>query len=215
MFCILHISRSYPLDCYDYWSTSGANKQPRYILRQKKKPLRRRKRGRRKRNKIFLNEFDAKRSSLISVSALKKTAAQHRKNFQKLGCSPKSMESLPLVPWGFKEMLIKSFFPPIFLTKKLKIQVHHTSFPLLVAGTISTLMLKRFQSCLVKSPVRHCLAAYSTNSALNFRWPTDLSWDAFSRSSSNTWSNKWTMLEKSSKNCKDLVKRAGECCEIL
>ena len=36
MFCILHISRSYPLDCYDYWSTSGANKQPRYILRQKK-----------------------------------------------------------------------------------------------------------------------------------------------------------------------------------
>ena len=32
----LHISRSYPLDCYDYWSTSGANKQPRYILRQKK-----------------------------------------------------------------------------------------------------------------------------------------------------------------------------------
>ena len=56
------------------------------------------KRRRRKRNKIFLNEFDAKRSSLISVSALKKTAAQHRKNFQKLGCSPKSMESLPLVP---------------------------------------------------------------------------------------------------------------------
>ena len=36
MFCILHISRSYPLDCYDYWSTSCANKQPRYILWQKK-----------------------------------------------------------------------------------------------------------------------------------------------------------------------------------
>ena len=112
MFCILHISRSYPLDCYDYWSTSGANKQPRYI--------RRRKRGRKKRNKIFLNEFDAKRSSLISVSALKKTAAQHRKNFQKLGCSPKLMQSLLLVPWGFKKMLIKSFFPHIFLTKKYK-----------------------------------------------------------------------------------------------
>ena len=26
MFCILHISRSYPLVCYNYWSTSGANK---------------------------------------------------------------------------------------------------------------------------------------------------------------------------------------------
>ena len=36
MFCILHIFRSYPLDCYDYRSTSGADKQPRYILRQKK-----------------------------------------------------------------------------------------------------------------------------------------------------------------------------------
>ena len=34
MFCILHISRTYPLDCYDYWSTFGANKQPRYILQK-------------------------------------------------------------------------------------------------------------------------------------------------------------------------------------
>ena len=37
MFCILHISRSYPLDCYDSWSTSGANKQPRYISDKKNK----------------------------------------------------------------------------------------------------------------------------------------------------------------------------------
>ena len=27
MFCILYIFRSYPLDCYDYWSTCSANKR--------------------------------------------------------------------------------------------------------------------------------------------------------------------------------------------
>ena len=85
MFCILHISRSYPLDCYDYWSTSGANKQPRYILRQKKQN---RYGGEKEgEGKKKLNEFEDKLPDICFCSQEDSCAAPQK--LPEIGMQPK------------------------------------------------------------------------------------------------------------------------------
>ena len=121
MFCILHIFRSYPLDCYDYRSTSGADKQPRYILRQKKQNrYGGEKEGEGKEIKYFWMNLMRREAPwylfLLSRRQLRSTAKTSR-NWDTAQSRWRAFRWSPEV---LKRCWSKVFFLPFFLTKKYK-----------------------------------------------------------------------------------------------